>query len=208
MTIDYCKIRRFGCAASFLFVAGMLFCVGCGNNEKSVWQQMKDLGNQESELAVRVEKLEQENQQLRQQVKTLQGLDPNERIEAVDMLDKIAIGARTGLYDKDADGKKEVLVVYIEPTDSTGDRVKAAGQMVVRLWNLDAKDSQNAMLKQWIIEPAELKKCWSATLMTYYYRLTFKVDDVVKGDETELTIKAKFTDYLSGKVLEDQRAVN
>lgn len=196
------------CAIGLLLSAGLIFCEGCGGNtEKSLWQQLKDLGNQKSTLAVRVEKLEQENEQLRNQVITLQNLDPNERLAAVDTVDKIAIGSRSGLYDKNGDGKKEVLVVYIEPTDSAGDRIKAPGRVDVRLWNLEAKDPQKSLLKQWTIEPSELKECWSATLMTYYYRLMLGIEDVVANDQKELTIKVKFVDYFSGKVLEDQKAI-
>ncbi len=200
-------MSRFHCAAGLLLVAGILLCGGCGNSEKSLWQKIKDVGNQKSDLAIRVEKLEQENQQLRNQVKTLQGLDPNERMAAVDVLEKIAIGSRTGLYDKDGDGTKESLVVYIEPTDIAGDRVKAAGRVDLRLWNLDAEGSQNALLKEWRVQPEQLKGYWVATLMTHYYRLTFGVADILKPDETGLVVKVKFVDYVSGKVLEDQRAV-
>jgi outer membrane murein-binding lipoprotein Lpp len=205
--MDHRKMSRFHCAARLLLVVGILLCGGCGNSEKSLWQKIKDLGNQKSDLAIRVEKLEQENQQLRNQVKTLQGLDPNERLAAVDVLEKIAIGSRTGLYDKDGDGTKESLVVYIEPTDIAGDRVKAAGRVDLRLWNLDAEGSQNALLKEWRVQPEQLKGCWAATLMTHYYRLTFGVADILKPDETGLVVKVKFVDYVSGKVLEDQRAV-
>jgi hypothetical protein len=188
-------------------LAVLIFCGGCGNPEKSFWQQIKDLGNQKSVLAHRVEKLEQENQQLSRQVKTLQTLDPNERLAVIDELEKIAITSRSGFYAKNGDGKKETLVVYVETTDSAGDRIKAAGRVEVQLWNLNAKDPQKAILKQWTIEPAQLKTCWAGTLITYYYRFIFPAEDIVKEDQTGLTVKVKFTDYFSGKVLEDQRAI-
>jgi hypothetical protein len=175
--------------------------------EKSLWQQIKELGTQKSDLGIRVEKLEQENQQLDRQVKTLEGLDPNERHAAIDTLEKIAITSRSGLYDKDGNGTKETLVVYAETTDSAGDRIKAAGRVEVQLWNLEAKDSQKALLKQWTVEPAQLKTCWVGTLMTDYYRFTFPVEDIAKEDTTGLTVKVKFVDYLSGKIFEDQQVV-
>jgi hypothetical protein len=192
-----------------LLTAGILMCGGCsnGNTEKSLWQQLKEKGDQKSDLAMRVEKLEQDNEQLGRQVKTLQGIDPNERFSVIDTLEKIAVTSRSGFYDKDNDGKKETLVVYVETTDSAGDRIKAAGRVEVQLWNLDAKDSQRGLLKEWTIEPDRLKTCWAGTLMTDYYRFTFPAEDIAGGDTAGLTIKVKFTDYFSGKIHEDQRVV-
>jgi transcription elongation GreA/GreB family factor len=208
LTIVNCKIRQGNCAIGLLLLTGLIFCDGCGGDQKkSLWQQIKSLGSEKNVLAGRVEKLEQENEQLRQQVKTLQTLDPNDRIAAIDALKKVALGQRSGLYDKNNDGKKETLMVYIEPTDSAGDRIKAAGKVSVQLWNLNAKDPHSALLKQWTIEPEKLKTCWVETMMTYYYRLSFPVEDIVKGDEKGLTVKVRFTDYFSGKILEDQRPI-
>jgi len=204
------KIKGKGKSAVYFVVAGtaLLFATGCGNEQnKSLWQQIKDLGNQKSTLDIRIEKLEEENEQLRRQVKTLEGLDPNDRLTMIDTLEKIVIHSRSGLYDKNNDGKKETLVVYVEPTDIAGDRVKAAGRVNVQLWNLNAKDPHAALLKQWIIKPAELKQYWVGTLMTHYYRLSFPAGDIVKGDETGLTVKVRFVDYFSGKTLEDQRMI-
>ena len=208
LTIVNSKIRQRIYLLGLLFLAGLIFCQGCsGSIEKSLWQQITDLTDQKSTLSVRVEKLQQENDQLHRQVLTLQHLDPNERMTAVDVLETIVIGSRTGLYDKNEDGKKESLVVYIEPTDSAGDRVKAPGEVEVQLWNLDAKDPHKALLEQWTVKPAELKECWSSMLMTDYYRLVFKAGDVLPSDPTGLTVKVRFIDYFSGKVFEDQRAI-
>jgi hypothetical protein len=77
----------------------------------------------------------------------------------------------------------------------------------VQFWNLSAKDSHNALLKQWVIEPDKLRACWVATMMTHYYRLSFPAGELVKGDETGLTVKVQFTDYFSGRTLEDQRPI-
>jgi hypothetical protein len=207
LTIVKCKIKHLCHAASLLLVTGVVLCVGCHNTEKSLWQQIKDQGNQKSILALRVEKLEQDNEQLGRQVRTLQSLDPNERLAAIDVLDKITITPRSGFYDKNGDEKKETLVVYVETIDSSGDRVKAAGRVDVQLWNLDAKDPAGALLKQWTIEPAQLKACWAGTLMTNYYRFIFPAEGLAEKGQTGLTVKVKFVDYFGGKVFEDQRAL-
>lgn len=203
-----CKNSQGSSIISLLLLTGLIFCSGCWNNEQpSLWRQIKELGSQKSDLAIRVEELEKENESLRQQLKTLQKLDPNERLEAINVLEKIVITSRSGLYDKDGDRKKETLVVYVETIDSAGDRVKTPGWIQVQLWNLNTQDARNAVLNQWTIEPHQLKGYWVSTMLTNYYRLTFPLKDVIQGDESGLTVRVKFVDYFSGKILEDQRAL-
>jgi len=202
-------MRRLCHSAILLLTAQMFLCGGCnnGNTENSLWQQIKDMGNEKSELSIRVEQLEQENQRLGRQVKILEAIDPNERLAVMDTLEKIAITSRSGFYDKDNNGSKETLVVYLETTDSVGDRIKAAGRAEIQLWNLEAKESQSGLLKEWIIEPSELRTSWAGTLMTDYYRFTFPAEDIAAPDAASLTIKVKFTDYFSGRIFQDQRAI-
>jgi len=76
----------------------------------------------------------------------------------------------------------------------------------VQLWDLNRQDGQ-ALLGQWHIEPNELKKLWFATLITINYRLTFDVADKIEDAEGPLTVKVAFTDYLSGRVFNEQRVI-
>jgi hypothetical protein len=193
---------------SAIFCALALMLTGCGGSvEDSLWQQVKTLEEEKRDLKIDNEKLQQENQQLNQQTATLQGLSADRRTAAMDTLSKIEIGSRSGLFDKDKNGSKETLVVYIKPVDAVQDSVKAPGRMEVQLWNLDAADPNGAMLKQWQIQPDELTKLWAGTILSDFYRLSFPINNIIKGDEKSLTIKVKFTDYNTGKVLEAQHAI-
>jgi hypothetical protein len=87
-----------------------------------------------------------------------------------------------------------------------GDCIKAAGALKVELWNLDAKPNE-ALLKSWEIEPKDLRKKWSGSLLTSYYKLPFDVNSILTGKEKGLTLKAEFTDYLTGKILKGQQVV-
>jgi hypothetical protein len=152
-------------------------------------------------------RLAAENKQLKEQIATLMGIDKPARTEALSTITSIEITSRSGLYDKNKDNKKETLIVYLKPIDDMGDVIKAAGAVDVELWNLNAKP-QEALLKSWAIEPKELKKNWSGSLMTCYYKLQFDVNSVLTGKEKDLTLKAQFTDYLTGKVLKGQQVIN
>lgn len=208
------KSKQMHFALSFLlsgFLAGHLVLVlaGCENayqESSALWQQNKELMQEKTELKNQIEELRSKNNQLKKQIKVLSGLKPETKLEDLYNLQKIKITRRSGLYDKDKDGKKEKLILYIRPIDNEGDAIKAAGVVDVQLWDLN-KEPEKAKLGKWQIKPDELKKLWVGTIMTGYYRLTLDAADDLTGQESELTVKVGFTDYLTGKVLAAQKVI-
>ena len=194
-----------------LFVIVILvLAAACGcqdQSQVSLWDQIKQLGQEKVTLREQNEKLQSENEELKQQIQTLSAIDPRIRAEAVAAMKKIEIGKRSGLFDKDSDGIKEKLIVYVRPSDETGDTVKTPGSVEVQLWDLN-NESDEAMLASWQLGPEEIKTLWASTLMTNYYRLTFDVSRILDGTDQELTVKVRFTDYMTGKSLTAQRVIN
>jgi len=192
-----------------LVVAALAVCAlvsGCDRGtEKNLFGQVKLLAEEKTELKLQVEKLQDENEELTKRVKMLTALGPDVRLEVLGRLESIEISARSGLYDKDKDGTKETLVVYVRTIDDAGDAIKAAGCVEVQLWDLEAED--HARLAQWRIKPEELKRLWSSTVMTSYFRLTFDVSELLRDNEKELTVKVTFTDYITGNVLRKQKVI-
>ncbi len=194
-----------------LVVTALAACAlvsGCGRGmEKSLFSQVKLLAEEKTELKLQVEKLQDENEELTKRVETLSALGPEVRLEVLGRLESIEISSRSGLYDKDRDedGTKETLVVYVRTIDDAGDAIKAVGSVEVQLWDLEAED--NARLAQWRIKPEELKRLWSSTVMTSYFRLTFDVSELLRDNEKELTVKVTFTDYITGNILRKQRVI-
>ncbi len=192
------------------FVAALCFCgvfliAGCGEQKKT--DQSQALSQKEVKDANSPRKLAAEIKQLKRQLEGLMGIDKQARIDAISTITSIDITRRSNLYDKNDNKKKETLVVYLRPIDDMGDCIKAAGAVEVQLWNLSA-DPDGALLKSWEIEPEELKKTWSGSLLTSYYKLQFDVGDILTGKEKDLTLKVQFTDYLTGKILKEQRVIN
>ena len=109
-------------------------------------------------------------------------------------------------YDKDEDGKKEKLIVYIQPIDKQGDIIKVLGSVDVELWDLN-KDAGQAKLGRWHVGLDELKKNWFTTLIGGNYRLMFDITDKVTDFTEPLTVKVTFTDYLTGRVFKEQRVI-
>ncbi len=194
-----------------------VFCIllvaGCQGKTKKPKAAKPLVGakTEQSEVTIKREneKLKAENRQLEEQIKTLTGIDRVARTDAISTISSIELTSRCGIYDKSRDGNdtnKKMLVVYLRPIDDTGDCVKTAGALKIELWNLNAKPDE-ALLKRWEIEPKELKKKWSGSLLTSYYKLPFDVNSVLTGKEKELTLKAEFTDYLTGKILQAQQVI-
>ncbi len=191
------------------FAAGLLACAsGCENGGElpSLRDEFEAMSLERTELKRQVEQLQSENEELTGRIEQLAGFDVGVKSEALPELDRIELGRRTGLYDKDGDGRKDRLVVYISPYDTTADTIKAPGSVRISLWDLNA-GSEGAKLGEWQISGGELKGAWAGTFLTNYYRLTLDAGRYLTGDEGELTLNVSFTDYIGGKVLTAQKVI-
>jgi len=186
----------------------LILVAGCAtpDDKESLAVQIEQLTKEKTQQQKQIEQSEIENKQLKQQVQVLSGLPEEVKLESLNRIESVKIGKYTGFFDKDDDGRKEKLIVYIQPIDEQGDTIKATGTVDVQLWNLNKTDSQ-ALLGRWKVEPGELKKLWFATLVTINYRLTFDVTDIVEGLEEPSTVKVTFTDYMTGKVFNEQKVI-
>ena len=191
-------------------LAGVLLVLsaGCANNKQTspIKKQVASLKREKTQLKNRIEQAQSENRQLKKQLLVLHGLKDEAKLKDLYDLKTIKVTRYTNLYDKDKDGKKDKLKVYIQPMDRSGDIVKTPGAVDVELWDLN-RDNGKARLSRWHIKPDELKKLWVTTMFTANYRLTFDVADKINEFEEPLTVKVTFTDYLTGRVFEEQRVI-
>ncbi len=197
------------CTLYAIFAACLLvLTAGCENaNKKSpLAEQIQQLKQEKTELTRQIERSENENEQLQKQILVLSGLPEEAKAENLYRLQRIKVTRYTNFYDKDKDGEKEKLIVYIQPLDEEGDIVKATGDVDVQLWDLN-KEADQALLGQWHVTPGRLKKLWFATVITINYRLTFDVADKIENIQEPLTVKVTFTDYLTGKVFKEQKVI-
>ncbi len=196
--------------STLLFTSCFLifFAVGCQQENKGteLTLRIEELTEEKAQLKEKIEQSKQENKQLKEQLQTLSGLPEDARLENMYNVERIKLGRLSGFFDKDDDGKRETLIVYVTPYDKEGDGVKATGSMNVQLWNLNNPEQQ-ALLGEWNVPPEELKKVWFKTILAVNYRLTFDISDKVEDFDEPLTAKVAFTDYLSGRVFKDQRVI-
>jgi len=194
----------------FAIFAGSLLAVaaGCDSADRPdpLKEQINSLKQEKTQLTRQIKQSGLENKKLKKQIQVLSGLPADAKLKNFYNLQRVKISGYTDFYDKDKDGRKEKLIVYIQPIDQDGDVVKATGSVEVQLWNLN-RPNGNALLGQWRVEPDELRKLWFATLITINYRLTFDVADKIEKLEEPLTVKLTFTDHLSGKVFKEQKVI-
>jgi len=189
----------------FFLLSGFLLLAGCAkdNHYKTLEQKIFQLEKENRQLDKELAQTQLESKQLNRQMQTLSKLGRQKRIQNLYELESVKITKYTNFYDRDKDGQKEKLIVYIQPVDSEGDIIKACGTVEVELWDLN-KNGDNAKLADWKIEPQELKKIWFATVITRNYRLMFDIAGIVRSFDKPLTVKVVFTDYVSGKVFTEQ----
>jgi len=183
----------------------VILLAGCRSENKRTWDTLVKCRQDNSKLSIRIQELETQKAELTERVQTLSGLDAKTRFETLDTLEKIRIGKRTGFYSKDKNSAPETLTVYLEPVDTAQDTVKAVGKVVIELWDLNAPEDK-AKLNEWTLEPDQLHKSWGGNIFSSYYRIKLPLE-FTPEQHTEYTLKVTFTDYLSGKVLTDQKVI-
>jgi hypothetical protein len=188
-----------------LILTGILLA-GCGiGSERLSPAEMKvrDLEREKVQLTEQLQQCRAETQQVKAQVQALAVLPQNKKENQFYALSAVKIARFTDFYDKDEDGKKEKLIVYVQPIDQAGDAIKTAGLVNVQLWNLN-NPSDQALLGQWQVPPDELYKRWFNTLTSTAFRLTFDPAVTPEMLAQPLTVRTTFTDYLTGQVFTDQ----
>jgi hypothetical protein len=167
--------------------------------------------------------LRKQNQQLQEQVTTLQRVHaadqaaiaglrhagatlptlPPERLDQLFTVHGFTIGRLTGGADLDpARPGDEGLKLYVTPIDKQGDSLKAAGSFEIEAFDLARQESQK--IGAWSFPLQDAGKNWYGTLLNCYV-LTCPWQTVPRHDR--LTVKITFTDALTGRRFTQQKVV-
>lgn len=180
--------------------------MGDMTREIALQDEVEALNQRNADLENELAQAETEIKQLQDRIEVLADLPEDVKGENIYKLSEVRLAKHTGFYDKDDDGVKESLIVYIEPVDTHGDIIKATGSIGVELWNLENPNGQ-AKLGHWEVGPEELAESWFNTLMRTNFRLTFDVSQAVSDFSDPLTVKLTFIDHLSGNAFKQQHVI-
>jgi len=199
--------------SGLLFEAGLGLCIGmllilsgCSETQPTAVTVTQD-PCEPAPHSPALESIQQENLQLREQVRSLSNLPEGVGVGDLYQVVKVPLTRFTGLYDDDKDGQIDQLSVYLRPVDADGDVVKAAGHVTVQLWDLSGKHAGGALLSEWQVSSAELRKQWFSSLMTVNYRLRFPLQAQWVDPDLSLTVRTLFKDYLTGQEHMSQKPV-
>jgi len=168
-------------------------------------QQLEDKLSEQSRLR------EQRDQQIAEQgriIQDLRGLDGARRLEQLVHVARVEIERLSGGYDDDRDGVAEGVVVYLRLFDSEGDVIKAAGSAKVNVFDVStASAPRTVCFGQWTAE--QMNPLWFGALMTSHYNLRVPWPAGIRTTPSKtLTLVVQFTELLSGRTFEAQRAVD
>ncbi len=182
---------------------------GCGDmgffqSGKNIAQLNADLADARGETkAAKQAAADAQNESVRRQkrIETLVGIGPD-RLKKLYYPVQLKLGQYTGGADLDGQPGDDGVKVYLRPLDQRGDTVKVAGTVTIELYDLAAKD--NKLIGQYQFNVDEVSKAFSGGFMAYHFTFTCPWKPA-RPKNSELTIRAEFTDYLTGKKLTAQK---
>ncbi len=180
--------------------------VGCdqGHHEAMVAarREIVDLRETNNELQRERMQLRAEVRQQNQQIKELQSLGTG-RLERLFTVRRIELG-NTSAVSTDDDEAHDAVKVYLLPTDSHGSTIKAAGEVTIRLYDLQR---DKPLLREFTFSPEKLAEHWSGGFGVYHFSFVCPWGDTTPTGG-KVTVHVTFQDLLTGKAFTAQKVVN
>lgn len=188
-----------------IFFVVSFAAAGCGRPNQANIDLRKKLQTLEDEVAT----LKASNEQLRAQLRqyessatTVETL-PQDRLDQLWTVAGVRLGRLTGI-DGGAEGRP--LKVYVQPFDEDTATIKAAGDVEVAAFNLDGEGGE-IKLGEWTFPAADAKNLWSSGGLINEYVLTCDWPDAAPQPGTELLVRVRFTDALTGRSFDTKQDV-
>ena len=144
-------------------------------------------------------------EKLDKQLAVLRGFAAD-RMEYLVHVDQVKFGRFTRGYDEDKDGLDEGINVYIVLNDKFGDKIKAAGEVGIELWDLAADEGRRLIQKR-RYGLNEVVDHWLSGFMTDHYKFKLSWSKPKRPSHPNLTLKVNFKEALTGNVFEIQKLI-
>ena len=138
-----------------------------------------------------------------QQIETLQVFG-SARLEKLVYPTRLVIDRLSGGYDEDGQPGDDGVRVYLKPVDEVGDTLKCAGAITVELFDLGNPDGQHGVGRV-ELDVDQVGAAWYGKLWTVHYTVQCPWSGPAGPGHREITVRATFTDYLTGRTLRAQR---
>jgi hypothetical protein len=156
------------------------------------------------QLRTRNEELCKQLSQRDEQILTLQNLG-DKRLDRLYTVRRISLASGTGGASTDDKPGDDAVKVNVAPIDQHGSVLKAAGSVKVQVFDLAAPQAGN-LLVECNYDPNAAAKNWVSGLFSSYYGFTLPLPAEPPA-HSELTVRAEFTEYLTGKTFTAQQVI-
>lgn len=169
-------------------------------------QQWVDTLRENRDLARRNEQMEEAIGRQNDQIAQLQNLG-DKRLEKLYYVTGLEMGRRSGGIDTDGKTGDDAVIVYLQPVDQYGHVIKAAGEVTLQLFDLANTPAENLIGEfRWSLD--ELGSTWAGGFLgNSQFSLPCPWPPNRPPAHEQVTIRATFTDYLTGKAFTAQKAV-
>ncbi len=190
----------------FPAVLAVLICLtGCELSDRQrelALERQCDVAEEKvRQLTEEVEKLSGDLKHREEQIETLQKLG-EKRLENLFSVEEIKLGRHSGGIDLDKKPGQDAIKVFLLPRDKSGCVLKVAGDVKIQLFDL-AQPKDKTLLDEFFFPVKDIGEHWSGSFMTYHY--SFVCQWKTPPEHDEITIRATFTDYLTGKTFTAQK---
>jgi hypothetical protein len=185
------RMRRF-----WLVALAAAAAAGC----EDLRPQLQQLQQDNARLSAKVQELQQALTEKDRQIRTLQGLG-SKRLELLFHVKKLELGRYTAGVNLDGKPGDEGVRVYLRPLDADGHPIKAAGKVRIQLFDLSR--NENNLLAEHVFGVEKTAQHWFGAFLAYHYR--FDCRWAAAPDRPDVTVRAAFTDYLTGREFTAQK---
>lgn len=190
-----------------LLIAAALAAGGCdqqGPRADTLHARLLDANRQVADCRQELDDRQREIDRLHRQIADLQQIAP-ERMALLFPVVRVELGTGTAGENDGANTGDDGIRIHLRPIDREGSAIKATGRLTVQVYDLAADPNDNLVCERtW--QPAELAGKWSTALFGGHYAL--KLPWKAPPAHEELTVRAEFLEYLTGKRFTTQKVVN
>ncbi|MBN1766276.1 MAG: hypothetical protein JW860_13530 [Sedimentisphaerales bacterium] len=186
------------CVFTLLFPSGCSKVPTQDEHESRIKELEEHIQDLQKEISIKNDRLKQLNGQL----DTLRGF-PADRLEQLVTVELIEFGRYTRIQTGKPDAPENELIIYLLLRDRHGDRIKAAGTLLVELWDLDAPEGKNLIIRK-NYSMAELTQYYLGGVLADHYKIQIPCP---KTPNPNLTLKCRYTETLTGKTFEIQQLI-
>ncbi len=186
-----------------------ILATGCQDFQRQREMQLERQRDEARTLArQRAEQIETLSEQVRtqrQQIKTLQALG-EKRLDRLFTVAGIQIGRHSGGVNQDEPPGQDAVKIFLSPTDAEGHVLKAAGDVKVQLYDL-AMPKDKTLYAEYAFPVDTIGEHWSGGLLANHYSFLCPWPNGRPPAHSELTLRVEFTDYLTGRSFDAQKAI-